>query len=174
MPDKIIITLISFFHSEFDKMTVDLRLKGEATAAARKKRAEAAAAKSKRPRKPRKKVIFESDEEDENGFHFIAYVPAMGRVWQMDGMEALPRVLGTIAEGDNWLTMVIPELQRQWQSAAANQLEFSLLSLSPTTNTSPLASDQLQMQRMREDWGPFIAHMVKLHAGKGDLKERMN
>ena len=71
-------------------MNVDMRLKEEATAAARKK-----AAKPKKHRKRKKDV----DEEDGNGFHFIAYVPVCGQVWRMDGMEANPQSLGSLNIG---------------------------------------------------------------------------
>jgi len=68
-------------------MNVDMRLKEDATAAARKK-----AAKSKKHRKRKKDV----DDEGDNGFHFIAYVPVCGQVWRMDGMKANPQSLGSL------------------------------------------------------------------------------
>lgn len=30
----------------------------------------------------------------EAGFHFIAFVPAMGKVWKLDGLERQPQALG--------------------------------------------------------------------------------
>jgi len=152
------------FATEFDKMTVDLRLKQDVAAAEKKKKA----AMAKRPRKKLK----EEDElgDDDNGFHFVAYVPAGGSVWMMDGMERLPRKLGALSEGDSWIAMVLPALQAQWQTAAANALEFSLLSLTTTTDASSLEADRVEMERVREDWSPFIAQMVRIHAEKGSLR----
>jgi len=72
-------------------MNVDLRLKQDAQTAAKKK---AAACKLKPSPKRRQKVVADV-EEDDNGFHFVAYVPAKGVVWRMDGMEAAPRSLCT-------------------------------------------------------------------------------
>ena len=70
-------------------MIVDMRLK-EDVKAAKQKRA------SKKKSKSRKKTQAVNEDEEENGFHFIAYVPAHGSVWKMDGMEAQPENLGII------------------------------------------------------------------------------
>ena len=147
-------------------MNVDLRLKQDAAAAEKKKKAAAA-------KRPRKRVKEEEFEDDENGFHFVAYVPAGGFVWRMDGMERLPWKLGALSDGDSWIAMVLPELQSQWESATNSALEFSLLSLTAMTDSSGLESDAARMMRAREDWGPFIAQMVKIHAEKGSLREML-
>jgi ubiquitin carboxyl-terminal hydrolase L5 len=34
------------------------------------------------------------DHEADAGFHFIAFVPALGRVWKFDGLERQPQALG--------------------------------------------------------------------------------
>ena len=153
--------------SEFDKMNVDLRLKQDVAAAEKKKKAAIA-------KRPRKKVKEEEFDDGENGFHFVAYVPAGGIVWRMDGMERLPWKLGTLSDGDSWIAMVLPDLQSQWESASTGALEFSLLSLTAMTNSSSLDDDAARMVRAREDWGPFIAQMVRTHAEKGSLKEMLS
>lgn len=35
------------------------------------------------------------EHEPDAGFHFIAFVPALGKVWKFDGLERQPQVLGT-------------------------------------------------------------------------------
>lgn len=162
------------FSTRFDHMVVDLRLKEDSKAAEKeKKKAAAAAAKAKRPRK---KVKIEEDfeeEEEGTGFHFVAYVPAGGFVWRMDGMEPFPRKVGELSDGIDWIMMVLPELQATWESVSSSTLEFSLLSLTAMIDSSSLEADEEKMTRIREDWGPFIAQMVRLHAEKGDLKEKL-
>lgn len=88
-------------------------------------------------------------------------------------MERLPRKMGSLGPGEGWTAMVIPELQTQLESAAANALEFSLLSLTAMTESSSLEADQTRMERVREDWGPFIATLVGIHAEKGTLKDEL-
>lgn len=34
------------------------------------------------------------DDDSENAFHFIAFVPVAGKVWKLDGLERQPRSLG--------------------------------------------------------------------------------
>lgn len=58
-------------------LNVDLQLKNEAT--------------SKRSRSGKKG---HDDYEMNAGFHFIAFVPAMGKVWKFDGLERQPQALG--------------------------------------------------------------------------------
>jgi ubiquitin carboxyl-terminal hydrolase L5 len=148
----------------------------------------------------RRKVVRDGNEDEddynitENGFHFIAYAPALGSVWKMDGMERAPRSLastqdestsaGTAGNGehhqkgdstDNWLLSAISDLQQMMSEATADGFEFSLMALTKRTqddfDANVVAQEAEMMRRAREDWGPFIAHMVHLHAEKGDLKE---
>jgi hypothetical protein len=67
--------------------------------------------------------------------------------------------------------MIVANIQSQWESAALNQLEFSLLSLISGSDSSSLQADEARMKRTREDWGPFIAHLLRLHAERGDVGE---
>lgn len=69
-------------------MDVDLRLKEEVQAANRKVRR----TKAKFTKRKKKKSIVDDDEE--GGFHFVAYVPARGHVWRLDGMESHPQDMG--------------------------------------------------------------------------------
>ena len=62
--------------STMDILNSDLCLKNEATASSR----------SKRQRN--------QDNVEEAAFHFIAFVPALGRVWKFDGLERQPQELG--------------------------------------------------------------------------------
>jgi ubiquitin carboxyl-terminal hydrolase L5 len=34
------------------------------------------------------------EHEADAGFHFIAFVPVLGKVWKFDGLERQPQVLG--------------------------------------------------------------------------------
>ena len=42
----------------------------------------------------RKKSKAKDSDEDDAGFHFIAFVPVQGRVWKLDGLERQPQNLG--------------------------------------------------------------------------------
>lgn len=60
-----------------DILNSDLLLKSEAA--------------SKRSRSAR---IAQDESDIDAGFHFIAFVPALGTVWKFDGLERQPHALG--------------------------------------------------------------------------------
>lgn len=153
------------FATENDKLHVDMRLKEDAKSAAAKERAR----NRKKGRRGRKKA--KADWDDESGLHFIAFVPAMGQLWRLDGLEREPTSVGKI-ESEDWLTMVVPVLEAQFNAAAMNELEFSLLSVALTDATVD-EKDQEQMRRAREDWGPMMSTLVRLHAEKGDIASKL-
>ena len=153
-------------------MSVDIRLKQDATRAAKAKRP-AQKKKKKGKGKGRGKMQVADEEDDETGFHFIAYVPRAGQVWKLDGLELRPQALGVLEDDANWLNMVVPDLQGQWESAAASEFEFSLLSLVKADGDEEAVEEEQKAGRMREDWGPLMAYLVKLHAEKGTLEEML-
>jgi ubiquitin carboxyl-terminal hydrolase L5 len=153
------------FATELDKMNVDMRLKEDFAAFERRKRRAA----SKNTRKKARN----DDYEDESGLHFVAFVPVNGVVWRMDGLERCPRKVGVLADGDTWVATVLPELQSQLESAMASDLEYSLLSLTAGIGASRYEADARKMTRAREDWGPFLSTLVRIHAEKGTLRDAM-
>lgn len=111
------------------------------------------------------------DEANESGFHFTAYVPAQNHLWRMDGLQRQPESLGTLPSDDsNWLDMAVAELSAQWQSAAENNLEFSLLSLvAAREDEAGRMEENVQADRLREDWGPALAELVRVVADSGQV-----
>lgn len=127
------------------------------------------------------------DQDEESGFHFTAYVPAHNHLWRLDGLQREPESLGVLSgsgSGGNWLDMAVAELSARWQSAADSNIEFSLLSLvaAPTTteeeeggkHAGARAQEQeleleldAQADRLREDWGPALAELVRVVAERG-------
>ena len=80
-----------------------------------------------------------------------------------------------MSENDSWLAMVIPELSAQWEMAEEKQLEFSLLSLVVDEDgDAGHAEDQAKAARLREDWSPLIAALVRMHAAKGTLEKNLS
>jgi ubiquitin carboxyl-terminal hydrolase L5 len=52
--------------------------------------ADAARKRGKAPPKKKKK----SSKSEPEGFHYIAFVPVDGQVWELDGLENMPLCLG--------------------------------------------------------------------------------
>ena len=74
-----------------DMMCIDLGLENRFD-----DRKRTASKKPKQPENKKKKVTTEDDyEDDDSAYHFIAYVPVDGEVWNLDGLDRQPQKLGS-------------------------------------------------------------------------------
>ncbi len=83
--------------------------------------------------------MFEFDKEllkkDDDTFHFVAYVPVKGRLYELDGLKEGPVDVGKCDESD-WLATVRPVLNKRMQ----RQDSLNLLSLASGWNISWIES----------------------------------
>lgn len=93
--------------------------------------------RSERKPKPRQNGFADSAvaaakaAEDEDGFHFVAYMPIDGRVWRMDGLDHNPQDLGEIdteIAGD-WMSIATPALQTRMAMFEGAEIEFNLMAV---------------------------------------------
>nr|OQO31723.1 hypothetical protein B0A51_01071 [Rachicladosporium sp. CCFEE 5018] len=74
--------------------------------------------RSGRAPKPLRKSLAEPEEEDEEeSFHFCAYLPIGSNIWKLDGMDKFPQHMGPLpllASGQDWLSVVQPVLQARF------------------------------------------------------------
>lgn len=87
--------------------------------------------RSERKPQPRKinSYAVVPDEDEEEGFHFIAYMPIQGHVWKLDGMDEFPQDMGSYEEIGDWLTVATPILQSRMAQYEEGQIEFNLMSI---------------------------------------------
>ena len=182
------------FSTKLDRMIVDVLLKDDASkhkalmqAQARKERQDqkngsgtASLTRKKRRKfsqKKSKKRLSDSTSEDEPGFHFVAFLPAHGHVWKLDGMQRCPFSLEKIDGSRTWLEAAAADLQQQMEEAFNSGQECSLMSVTRTPaqlvdqKKTIVSTNQDEVIRKQEDWAPFIECMLRLHAEKGDLQE---
>ncbi|KAF9887126.1 hypothetical protein FE257_010501 [Aspergillus nanangensis] len=100
------------FARRMDMLHSDLQLKDEATS-----------------RKSRSGKPSHDDGEANAAFHFIAFVPAQGKVWKFDGLERQPQALGSSTVGNDWLDLVRDNILTRMYEYEEDQIEFSILSL---------------------------------------------
>lgn len=114
------------FTRRMDHLNADLFLETEAAESKKKKRRGPA----KKPKRSKKQKI-----DSESGYHFIAYLPANGSVWELDGLKTRPVCLGPLEDGVHWTNLVRPEIQARMLQFEENALSFNLLALckSPLT-----------------------------------------
>lgn len=82
-----------------------------------------------RTKKTSKKKVKKSKPEDEEepGFHFVAYVPINGEVWKLDGIQRRPVRLGDC--GGNWLAVARANISERIAQYDHDGVQFNLLSL---------------------------------------------
>ncbi|KAM3508192.1 hypothetical protein MY10362_001325 [Beauveria mimosiformis] len=118
-------TFIRKTHNSFarrmDCLNADLFLENEASDVKSRKRASASRSTS---RKKKSKKRNSSDY----GYHFIAYVPSGGFVWELDGLRGKPRKLGSL-DCNCWTTVARPQIKARMLQYEESQLSFNLLSL---------------------------------------------
>ncbi|ODA83386.1 hypothetical protein RJ55_01900 [Drechmeria coniospora] len=161
------------FVKRMDQLSADLFLADEAEAA-RVKPAKKRPTTAKKRKKRQSQATSKGKPEADYGFHFIAYVPANGHVWELDGMRTKPRRVGPIDSVD-WTTTAGIRIQERIQQYDGTQNEFSLLALC----RSPLVVLRARIATALAELGHFqdqihgnamFAELVPLLEGVLDLQ----
>jgi ubiquitin carboxyl-terminal hydrolase L5 len=146
--------------------------------------------------------IFESKAatEDDDVYHFIGYVPKDGNLYELDGLQEGPILLGQ-CDMDNWLEVARPAIEQRFQKYSQKEIRFSLLALVQnrkevyTTRLNELTSaagaeseEALELQekikdeetkfenwkieniRRKHNYVPFLFSLLQALAAKGELK----
>ena len=93
-----------------------------------------------------------SATKDDDVFHFISYVPALGALWELDGLKQGPIRLGELdgqQDGNAWLAAAVPHIQARIERYAASEIRFNLLAV--TKDPSAVADERLGELRARLD-----------------------
>ncbi|KAF4456593.1 hypothetical protein F53441_1337 [Fusarium austroafricanum] len=124
-------TIHNSFTRRMDHLNADLFLENEASEAKANKNKRRPVAKRGKRAPPRK-----NKTNSDYGFHFIAYVPAGGYVWELDGLQYKPHRLGRLPDSGDWTSIARPQIQARMMQYEGTQLSFNLLALCQ----SPLAT----------------------------------
>jgi len=84
---------------------------------------------------------FVSDEkrvadEDDDVYHFVAYIPYQGMIYELDGLQKGPVLLGEAK--DDWIAEVCPHIQSRIQKYASTEIRFNLIALIKNRKTACL------------------------------------
>ncbi|PNP84402.1 hypothetical protein FNYG_02031 [Fusarium nygamai] len=123
-------TIHNSFTRRMDHLNADLCLENEASDAKTSTSKRRTVGKKGKRAPPRKKK-----SNTEYGYHFIAYVPAGGYVWELDGLQYKPRKLDHVPDTGDWTSVARPQIQGRMLQYEESQLSFNLLALcqSPLT-----------------------------------------
>ncbi|OJT05865.1 Ubiquitin carboxyl-terminal hydrolase isozyme L5 [Trametes pubescens] len=128
------------------------KAKAKASASPPFKKRKTAASSSRRKRK----AASARADEKLDAYHYIGYVPAHGRVWELDGLRtAGPLDVGEIDSDDltsraGWMDIVRPALQRRMQTvlhSGSEHIQYNLLAI--VDDQYLRASDELEMLKRK-------------------------
>ena len=68
-------------------------------------------------------------DEDDEAFHFVAYVPHGGQVYELDGLQEGPIALGVVSgeAAGAWLDVARPAIQERIAKYTGSEIRFNLV-----------------------------------------------
>ena len=67
--------------------------------------------------------------EKDDVFHFVSYVPFKGKVYELDGLQNGPVLIGEVGEGKDWILVAKNEIQKRMQEYTTSEIHFNLLAI---------------------------------------------
>ena len=134
---------------------------------------------------------------DDDVFHFVAYVPSGGKVYELDGLKAGPIDLGSFE--DSWLPVARSAIEARIQKYAASEIKFNLMAIvrdkraaledakaaADAATAAELDAELAREHAKRADWAaenvrrhhnyvPFVVDLLKVLAEQGKLGAMMD
>lgn len=112
---------------------------------------------------------------DDDVYHFIAYVPVNGKVYELDGLRDGPICLGDVpsAQQDAWLQVACPVIQKRIEKYAASEIRFNLLAL--VRNRIQIAQEKIAQLVALEQTAESTLEMTHLQTAiSGEEQKREN
>jgi ubiquitin carboxyl-terminal hydrolase L5 len=90
-------------------------------------------------------------EKDGDVYHFISYVPVLGCVYELDGLQAGPVALGPVPQdgSGDWTSVARPAIRRRIERYAGGEIRFSLMAV--VRNRGMVLAEALDAAKARGD-----------------------
>jgi ubiquitin carboxyl-terminal hydrolase L5 len=70
------------------------------------------------------------DDEDDDAFHFVAYIPHQGYLYELDGLRKAPINHGPIVNEKRWIDEVAkPVIQKRIEQYTGKEIRFNLMAV---------------------------------------------
>lgn len=67
--------------------------------------------------------------EDDDVYHFVAYVPVGNKVFELDGLQKSPVLLGEVEAGGEWFKLAKEAISRRFSQTEMSELRWALMGL---------------------------------------------
>ncbi|KAJ3070591.1 hypothetical protein HK102_006636 [Quaeritorhiza haematococci] len=106
-------------------------------------------------------------KEDDDVFHFIAYMPVGGQLYELDGLKQGPVNHGPCGTEGDWIEKVRPIITERMAKYSSNEIRFALMGV--VRNRTDELGDQLQSveKQLKEEMDPTI--LQELEAEKARI-----
>lgn len=98
--------------------------------------------------------MFEFDQsmkdDDKDSYHFIAFMPINGRLYELDGLKEGPVDLGATSY-ENWLNHCRPVIEKRMQKYSAEEIHFNLLAI--VSDRKKIYSKQIEQLNIEKTLG---------------------
>lgn len=86
-------------------------------------------------------IVADKNDEKDDAFHFISYVPHSGVLYELDGLQRGPILHGECTN-ENWLEKVKPVIQARMAEYQASEMRFTLLAITKKLKTKYLEEQE--------------------------------
>ena len=102
----------------------------------------------------------EDDKKKGDAFHFVSYVWHKGTVYELDGLQTGPVVVGACESADSWLSVVTPYIQSridEYTAAGDNEIRFNLMAV--VDDKRPQLTEQIAALKASDPSNPIIPEL---------------
>lgn len=128
----------------------------------------------------RQESFLQDDDKDDprqkkgDAYHFVAYVPYQGQVYEIDGLKPGPVLHGAITS--DWLQVAKPAIEARMQRYASSETHFALLTVRPSRSVLLQQEIQVLQERLTSmsiaEEGDVM--MSELRSQLDDLQSRLS
>lgn len=115
----------------------------------------------------------DSAEDEEDCFHFIAYIYKRGHLWELDGLKKTPVRLGQCSS-TTWTACVAPQIHKRMERYARDEIRFNLLALcqDPVIALRERLENAERDLEIEDDTTMITSLECDIHGIKSDIADR--